>query len=77
MVFLGFVAFIDPLKEDAGESLELLRQAGVKLKVLTGDNEIVSGKICQQLGFQVYGYRRGRSTIPPWDLLHAPSNPSV
>ena len=60
MVFLGFVAFIDPLKEDAGESLELLRQAGVKLKVLTGDNEIVSGKICQQLGFQVYGYRRGR-----------------
>jgi Mg2+-importing ATPase len=60
MVFLGFVAFMDPLKEDAGESLELLRQSGVKLKILTGDNEIVSGKICQQLGFQVYGYRRGR-----------------
>ncbi len=60
MVFLGFVAFMDPLKETAGESLELLRQSGVKLKVLTGDNEIVTGKICQQLGFQVYGYRRGR-----------------
>ena len=54
MVFLGFIAFMDPLKETAGESLELLRQAGVKLKVLTGDNEIVTGKICQQLGFQVY-----------------------
>jgi P-type Mg2+ transporter len=60
MVFLGFIAFMDPLKETAGESLELLRQAGVKLKVLTGDNEIVAGKICQQLGFQVYRYRRGR-----------------
>jgi len=59
MVFLGFIAFTDPLKETAGESLELLRQAGVKLKVLTGDNEIVTGKICQQLGFQVYEFRRG------------------
>jgi len=60
MVFLGFIAFTDPLKETAGESLELLRQSGVKLKVLTGDNEIVTGKICQQLGFQVYQFRRGR-----------------
>jgi Mg2+-importing ATPase len=61
MVFLGFIAFMDPLKETAGESLELLRQAGVKLKVLTGDNEIVAAKICQQLGFQVVRHRRGRS----------------
>jgi P-type Mg2+ transporter len=60
MVFLGFVAFTDPVKETAGESLELLRQAGVKLKILTGDSEIVAGKISQQLGFQVYQYRRGR-----------------
>jgi len=60
MIFLGFIAFTDPLKETAGESLELLRQAGIKLKVLTGDNEIVTSKICQQLGFQVYQFRRGR-----------------
>jgi Mg2+-importing ATPase len=60
MVFLGFIAFTDSLKETAGESLELLRQAGVRLKVLTGDNEIVTGKICQQLGFQVSQFRRGR-----------------
>ncbi len=60
MVFLGFIAFIDPLKETAGESLELLRQAGVKLKILTGDNELVASKICQQLNFQVSRVRRGR-----------------
>jgi len=60
MVFLGFIAFIDPLKETAGESLELLRQAGVKLKILTGDNELVAGRICQQLDFQVSRVRRGR-----------------
>jgi Mg2+-importing ATPase len=60
MVFLGFIAFMDPLKETAGESIELLRQAGVKLKILTGDNEIVAGKISQQLGFQVSQFRRGK-----------------
>ncbi len=60
MVFLGFIAFMDPVKETAGESLELLRQAGVKLKILTGDNEIVTSKISQQLGFQVSQFRRGK-----------------
>ncbi len=53
MVFLGFVAFMDPVKETAKESLELLRQAGIKLKILTGDNEIVTKKVCQTLGFQL------------------------
>ena len=37
-----------------------MRQAGVKLKILTGDSDIVAGKVCDQLGFQVYQYRRGR-----------------
>lgn len=60
MVFLGFIAFTDPVKETAGESLELLRHAGVKLKILTGDNEVVAGKVCDQLGFQTYQYRRRR-----------------
>ena len=60
MTFIGFIAFTDPIKETAGESLELLRKAGIKLKILTGDNEIVAGKVCDQLGFQVYQYRRGR-----------------
>jgi len=32
MVFIGFIAFADPIKETAGESLELLRKAGVKLR---------------------------------------------
>ena len=60
MVFLGFIAFTDTIKETAGESLELLRAAGVKLKILTGDSEIVAGKVCNLLGFQVYQYHRGR-----------------
>jgi Mg2+-importing ATPase len=55
MVFLGFVAFIDPPKETARESLQLLSKAGVELKVLTGDNELVTRKTCEQLGFKIEG----------------------
>ena len=40
MTFLGFVAFLDPPKETAKESLRLLGKAGVELKILTGDNEL-------------------------------------
>jgi Mg2+-importing ATPase len=75
MVFLGFIAFEDPLKETAGESLELLRQAGVKLKILTGDNELVARNIGQQLGFQVYKSRR-RKTFDE-TLGYLVSTPSV
>ncbi len=53
MVFLGFVAFIDPPKETAKESLRLLNKAGVEVKILTGDNELVTKKTCEQLGFKV------------------------
>jgi P-type Mg2+ transporter len=60
MVFLGFIAFMDPLKESARESLELLRQSGIKLKILTGDNEIVAGQICQALGFRTFQVSRSR-----------------
>lgn len=55
MVFLGFVAFIDPPKETARESLQLLSKAGVELKILTGDNELVTRKTCEQLGFEIKG----------------------
>ncbi|MCL4429841.1 MAG: magnesium-translocating P-type ATPase, partial [Chloroflexi bacterium] len=41
MVFLGFVAFLDPPKETAKQSIQLLTKAGIELKILTGDNELV------------------------------------
>ncbi|MDH7564372.1 MAG: magnesium-translocating P-type ATPase [Candidatus Bathyarchaeota archaeon] len=55
MVFLGFVAFLDPPKETARESLKLLSKARVELKILTGDNELVTQKTCEQLGFEIKG----------------------
>ncbi|MEM2849653.1 MAG: magnesium-translocating P-type ATPase [Candidatus Bathyarchaeia archaeon] len=59
MVFLGFLAFLDPPKETAKESLRLLKNAGVELKILTGDNELVTRKICEYLGFEIKGIITG------------------
>jgi len=59
MVFLGFIAFLDPPKETAKKSLQLLKNAGVELKILTGDNELVTRKVCEYLGFEVRGVVTG------------------
>jgi len=55
LVFLGFIAFLDPPKETARESLQLLNKAGVEVKILTGDNELVTRKVCEHLGFEIKG----------------------
>ena len=53
MIFSGFVAFIDPPKETARESLKLLRNVGIELKIITGDNELVTRNTCEHLGFEI------------------------
>jgi Mg2+-importing ATPase len=63
MVFLGFVAFLDPPKETAEQSLQLLSNAGIELKILTGDNEMVTRKTCEQLGFEIKGVVLGREIL--------------
>ncbi len=67
MVFLGFVAFLDPPKETAKESLKLLGRAGIELKILTGDNELVARKTCEQLGFEVKGVALGSEIVQMHD----------
>ncbi len=55
MVFLGFLSFLDPPKESAKESIHLLERDGVELKIVTGDNELVTKTTCEQLGFNIKG----------------------
>ena len=62
MIFLGFIAFMDPPKESSTESLQLLKKAGIELKILTGDNELVTRKVCEQLGFKIKGIVLGSDT---------------
>jgi len=59
MIFMGFVAFLDPPKKTAGESIKLLTNAGIELKILTGDNEQVTRKTCETLGFEIKGIALG------------------
>ena len=59
MVFLGFVAFIDPPKETARDSLQLVKNTGIALKILTGDNELVTAKTCSLLDYDIAGIVTG------------------
>ncbi|MGD0897377.1 MAG: magnesium-translocating P-type ATPase [Thermoguttaceae bacterium] len=50
LVLKGYVAFLDPPKDSAAPAILALKNHGVAVKVLTGDNELVSRKICQEVG---------------------------
>ena len=50
---VGLLTFIDPLKPDAGRSLDRLARLGVAVKVVTGDNDRVARKVCTDLNIPV------------------------
>lgn len=49
LVLLGYVAFLDPPKETAAAAIAALREHGVGIKILTGDNELVTRAICSHV----------------------------
>ena len=55
LVFAGFVAFLDPPKESAREALKMLERSGITTKIITGDSELVTRKVCTELGFEITG----------------------
>jgi Mg2+-importing ATPase len=50
LVLKGYVAFLDPPKESAAHALEALNRSGVAVKILTGDNDLISRKVCKDVG---------------------------
>ena len=50
LVLKGYVAFLDPPKETAARALEALLKHGVAVKILTGDNQLISRKVCRDVG---------------------------
>jgi P-type Mg2+ transporter len=50
MILCGFITFLDPPKETATPAIAALRAHGVAVKILTGDNELVARKVCQDVG---------------------------
>lgn len=50
LVLKGYVAFLDPPKATAARALAALQKHGVAVKILTGDNHLVSRKVCRDVG---------------------------
>lgn len=53
LILKGFISFLDPPKETAGPAIAALRNQGIQVKILTGDNPLVTRKICQEVGLPV------------------------
>ncbi|PUA17210.1 magnesium-translocating P-type ATPase [Glaciimonas sp. PCH181] len=59
LVLIGYIAFLDPPKESTKPALDALKKHGVTVKILTGDNQLVTAKICRQVGLTVDGMLLG------------------
>lgn len=59
LTLIGYVAFLDPPKESTAPALKALAEHGIAVKVLTGDNELVTAKICREVGLAQQGVLLG------------------
>ncbi|MEI6478122.1 MAG: magnesium-translocating P-type ATPase [bacterium] len=50
---MGYLCFLDVPKPSAKHALETLAKLGVAVKILTGDNELVTDKICHDIGLDL------------------------
>ena len=53
LILLGYIAFFDPPKDSAAQAIKSLQQTGVKVKILTGDNSLVTKKVCKDVGLEI------------------------
>jgi Mg2+-importing ATPase len=49
LTLLGYIAFLDPPKDSAREAIAALAKLGVRVKILTGDNEVITRKVCREV----------------------------
>ena len=59
LTFAGFALFVDPPKRDAAEAVRALAEAGVEVKILSGDNERITRHICTEIGIPIHGVLTG------------------
>lgn len=59
MILVGYVAFLDPPKETTRPAIEALNRLGIDVKILTGDNDLVTAKVCREVGLNVEGMMLG------------------
>ena len=59
MTFVGYAAFLDPPKKDASLALEELQELSVDVKIITGDSEVLTERICKELNIAIKGVITG------------------
>jgi Mg2+-importing ATPase len=69
LVVQGFLAFLDPPKETAGPAIAALHKHGIAIKILTGDNVVVTRKICDEVGLDIGEPVLGRDTESLDDVM--------
>jgi len=79
LTLIGYVAFLDPPKESAAPALKALAAHGVTVKVLTGDNELVTAKICREVDMPMDGALLGADIerLSDTELAHAAEKANV
>ncbi len=79
MILKGYLAFLDPPKETASPAIQALQNHGIAVKVLTGDNELVTKKICSEVGLPVEHMLLGSevSQLSDQDLAEAAEKTTV
>ena len=55
LTLIGYIAFLDPPKDTARSAIAALESHGVRVKILTGDNDIVTRRVCKDVGLAVDG----------------------
>jgi Mg2+-importing ATPase len=53
LTLLGYIAFMDPPKESSKAAIAALNQSGVTVKIITGDNDVITRTICREVGIKV------------------------
>jgi Mg2+-importing ATPase len=71
LVMLGYLAFLDPPKDSAEKAIASLKEYGVRVKILTGDNELVTRKVCKDVGLDFEHVVTGRelAKLGPEDFV--------
>ena len=59
LTFEGLLAFLDPAKHTARDSIQHLVRRGIEVKILSGDNELVNFRIAREVGLEIKGMITG------------------
>jgi P-type Mg2+ transporter len=68
LILKGYIAFLDPPKPSAKKTIETLKNLGIDFKVLTGDNDLVTKKICGEVGLDIKGFATGEQVEKASDV---------